>query len=277
MPRKMLQCNCVFLINHVPFIWTSETKMQTQRHARLLNRVLQDTSGSIASNRCNACFDSPLPKFSLLMHQGALERIHQDVLVQCSDHRDFFQLLLILAPVMKSKTNCCSEMHQLVHELRDVCLGSPCQFLRLLLFFSPPQLHVPPLLSLFLAAPAVLVRPPLHLVVPHQHVQVWDPAVLSLHHVVAIIPRIACELTSICVSEQLQFFVSSNVEPSRNGFWFSLIGNPWKHVGLWNNGFQRREEPAVQHARLSSLRGIPKCSNNQFHNFSVTGMEGMQL
>ena len=52
---------------------------------------------------------------------------------------------------------------------------------------------VAPFLCLFLTAPKKPVRQPLHQVVPHQHVQVWAPVVLPLHHVVAAIPRIACE------------------------------------------------------------------------------------
>ena len=107
-----------------------------------------------------------------------------------------------------------------------------------------PGRLVHPLQFLFLAAPAVLVRQPLH---------VWTPAVRPLHHVDDKIP---CSFRSrhsrLCgwlrctryLHLSIQNIVNLRLVECRTvwqWFCFSLLGNPWRQWFLWNNGFCRCE------------------------------------
>ena len=117
---------------------------------------------------------------------------------------------------------------------------------------------------------AVTHRQPHHLVVAHQNVHVWDPAVLPLRFLVSPATFIEffrqdpCSIWSrhsrLCgfatrpsraalhpMHPSVYPYIPSLrlIEWSRNGFWFSLYENSCGHFRLWNNGFCRCEWFAV--------------------------------
>ena len=171
---------------------SAQPRCKPQRDARLVNRFLQNTLDLIAANRCVVCFDLSFSIFTF-DSSDALDRIHHEVHDKLSHHRDFPTLPVSQCghpsrsqrPVAAPR--CTSSFTTSDTSILDLlaCLS----LLRLLLVVSQPQFLlvnvcfrrlVPPSLSLF-------ARQPLHLVVTHQHVRVWAPAVLRC------ITSVACD------------------------------------------------------------------------------------
>ena len=217
----------------------------TQRDAWLVNGLLQNTSDSIATIRCTACFDS--------YSNFALWCIHDDVLDQLFLHRDFS--LVQFFPSGHPSPSC-----TILTRLTWIS-WLVCRFPRHLVVVSRQQSSiaklcfqrlVPPTPSLSMTAPAVPVHQLLHLVVTHRRVQVSLPFVVPLLHVVAAsevhgIPPTGFHFQwclgthphiHMCI-RTFEFCCSSDVESSWNGYCFSLFENSWRQRCRWNHGFCR--------------------------------------
>ena len=162
------------------------------------NQFLQNTSHSMHQTAALLVFIHHFPIFSSLIHQDDLDHIHHDVLDHLSHTRDFSNLC---------QFSNFGTRHDVQDQLplRDASACSPILtrlswipstsvvLVSTAILSVKSERLVAPLLCLFVAGRTKPVRQPLQLVVPHQHVQVWAPVVLPLHHVVAAILRIACE------------------------------------------------------------------------------------
>ena len=264
------------------------------------NRFFQNTSHSMHQTAALLVFLHHFPKFSSLIHHDVLDHLsHSPDISNLCQFSNFGTRHDVQDQLPLRDASACSPILT-----RLSWIPSTSVVLVLIAILSVRSVRlVAPFLCLFLAAPTKPVRQPLHLLVPHQHVQVWAPAVLPLHHVVAAIPRIACECHRI-LQRRSHFFSPISpfqtcgfaTRPSRAALhpahpciraivllrlvecrivseWF-LDLTVWEFVEA-PLPLARCERFVLQHARLSSKSGKRSC--NRIRKFRITGWDGGNL